>query len=173
MKNLVLGIVFVFLLTGVTSYTVTEQKDAEVFESSIHQVQYVVDGDTIEIENAVRLRLIGIDTPERDECGFTEARTFLRQMIDGQSVRIEKDISETDSYDRLLRYVYLPSDQPQAQDVLVNEVLVRAGHARTMTIAPDTRYRQLFAAAQKEAKRAGRGIWGKCNKEKEKQRATL
>jgi endonuclease YncB( thermonuclease family) len=42
-----------------------------------------------------------------------------------------------------------------------------------MTIAPDTRYRQLFAAAQKEAKRAGRGIWGKCNKEKEKQRATL
>jgi len=174
MKNWTLGFILAFLLAGgVTSYTVSEKKNPDIFESSIHQVQYVVDGDTIEIENEVRLRLIGIDTPERGECGFTEARVFLLRLVDSKHVRIEKDISESDRYDRLLRYVYLPADNPQADDVFVNEALVRAGHARIMSIAPDNRYRDLFATAQAEAKRAGRGIWGKCNKEKEKQRATL
>jgi micrococcal nuclease len=164
MKNWTLGSILAFLLAGgVTGYTVIQNRDVDIFESSIHQVQYVVDGDTIEIENEVRLRLIGMDTPERDECGFTQARVFLLQLVDGKHVRLEKDISGSDSYGRLLRYVYVPSDDPQVDDVFVNEALVRAGHARIMSIAPDNRYRYLFVAAEEEAKREGRGIWGMCD----------
>ena len=163
MQKTILGSILAFLLAGgAFGYTVIRDKEADVFESSIHEVVYVVDGDTLEIENEVRLRLIGIDTPEREECGYEEATAFLRKMVDGQHIRIEKDISGSDRYDRLLRYVYLPSDDVTDDDVLVNEAILRAGHARTLAIAPDNRYRDLFATAQEEAKKAGKGIWGNC-----------
>jgi|AntRauTorckE6833_2_1112554.scaffolds.fasta_scaffold04841_3 micrococcal nuclease len=164
MNKWTLGSILAFLLAGgATGYTVIQDRDVDIFESSIHQVQYVVDGDTLDLENEVRVRLIGIDTPERTECGYAEAREFLVELVDKQPVRIEKDISGADIYGRLLRYVYLPSDTSQADDVLVNESLLRAGHARTLAIAPDNRYRDLFASAQDEAKRAGRGMWGACD----------
>ena len=163
-KKTVLGSILAFILAGgITGYTVIQDRDVDVFETSIHQVQYVIDGDTLEIENDVRLRLIGIDTPEREECGYEEARDFLRELVDGKHIRIVKDISGSDQYGRLLRYVYLPSDSSEKDDVLVNESILRAGLAQTLSIAPDNRYRDLFATAQDEARRAGLGIWGACD----------
>lgn len=169
MSKWILGLILTFLLAGgATGYLVIEDTDTgedgdgDRFESSLHQVQYVVDGDTLDVEHDVRVRLIGIDTPERTECGYQAAREFLVQLVAGKSVRMEKDVSETDDYDRLLRYIYLPSDTSPAEDSLVNESILRAGYARTMSIPPDNRYWELFAAAQDEAKRAGRGIWSLC-----------
>ncbi len=163
MKKSVLGSIIAFLLAGgYAGYTVIQNRDVDVFETSIHQVEYVVDGDTIDIENNVRLRLIGIDSPERDECGYSESRAFLKELVDKKHIRIEKDISGSDTYERLLRYVYLPSEKSTEDDIFVNEAIVRAGHARTLAIAPDNRYRDLLATAQDEAKRAGQGMWGKC-----------
>jgi micrococcal nuclease len=169
MKNkTILGSILAFLLAGgVSGYTVIRDNDADIFESSIHQVVYVVDGDTVDIENEVRLRLIGIDTPEKSECGYSEAKDFVKALVEGKDVRLEKDISGTDRYDRLLRYVYLPADDINEDDILVNEAILRAGHARTLAIAPDNRYRDLFATAQEEAKRAGKGMWGSCAQEDE------
>lgn len=165
MKNWLLGSILVLLLMGgATGYFVIQKRDADIIESSVHQVQYVVDGDTLEIENQVRVRLIGIDTPERDECGYQEARMFLVRMVDDQSIKMEKDISDTDRYGRLLRYIYLPTDTIPAEDIMVNEALVRAGHARLLPIAPDNRHRDLFVSAQEEAKREGLGIWGMCTR---------
>ncbi|MCD5381269.1 MAG: thermonuclease family protein [Candidatus Pacebacteria bacterium] len=164
MVKSILGIIISILLAGggAAGYKVIRDNGADIFESSVHLVEYVVDGDTLEIENDIRLRLIGVDTPERDQCGFTEARLFLKEMVDGKHIRIEKDISGSDLYDRLLRYVYLPSDDVQDDDVFINEALLRAGHARTLAVAPDNRYRYLFSAAQEEAKRDKKGMWGKC-----------
>jgi len=164
MKKKILGYILTLLLAGgVAGYSVIQNRDVDIFESSVHLVEYVVDGDTLEIENDVRLRLIGIDTPERDECGYQEATDFLRNLVDGEHIRIVKDISGSDQYGRLLRYVYLPSDVSEKDDVLVNESILRAGLAQTLSIAPDNRYRDLFATAQDEAKRAGLGIWSKCD----------
>jgi micrococcal nuclease len=164
MRQSILGSILAFLMAGgVAGYSVIQNRNVDIFESSIHQVQYVVDGDTIEIENQVKLRLIGIDSPERDECGYQEAKDFLAQLLTGEHVRIEKDISGADQYGRLLRYVYLPASESAADDVLVNEALIRAGHAQTLAIAPDNRYRDLFATAQEEAKQAQKGIWGQCD----------
>lgn len=72
----------------------------------------VIDGDTIVIEGGYRVRYIGIDTPEirpREEAYAIEAWQANRQMVEGKRVRLEKDVSETDRYDRLLRYVYVAS----------------------------------------------------------------
>jgi len=117
----------------------------------------VIDGDTIVIEGGYRVRYIGIDTPEihpRLEAYGIEARQANRQMVEGKRVRLEKDVSETDRYDRLLRYVYV-------EDVFVNAELVRVGLARVISYPPDTRYQSLLEEVEEEARRAGRGIWGR------------
>jgi micrococcal nuclease len=97
-------------------------------------VTYVADGDTIVVDlNGVeeRVRYIGIDTPEvGDPCG-DEATQANRLLVNGQMVRLEKDISERDRYGRLLRYVYVG-------DVFVNAELVKDGWAVAYRYEPDT-----------------------------------
>ena len=72
--------------------------------------------------------------------------------MSGKTVRLEKDVSETDRYGRLLRYVWVG-------DLMVNAELVRQGYAQAATFPPDVKYQQKFSALQKEAQTAGRGLW--------------
>lgn len=66
----------------------------------------VIDGDTIELIGGAGVRLIGIDTPERGECGFGEASAMLRSLIAGRPVRLVPGArDDRDRYGRLLRYV--------------------------------------------------------------------
>ncbi len=174
MKNnkSIISLILAILLSGgaIGGYKVVRDNTADVFESSVHAVVKVIDGDTIDIENDVRIRLLGIDTPERGECYFKEAKIFTEELLEGKDIHIEKDISGSDRYDRLLRYVYVPSDDPMDDDVFVNEKLLRLGFARTLAVAPDNRYRDLFASAQMQARENGKGLWGACDiKEKDSQ----
>ena len=49
------------------------------------------------------MRYICIDTPEVSECYYQEAKDYNRQLVEGQIVRLEKDVSETDWYGRPAR----------------------------------------------------------------------
>lgn len=163
-KSVLAGIIATLLAGGASyGYIVIRDNQADIFESSIHEVIHVVDGDTIDIENDVRIRLLGIDAPARGECGYAESRDYLEELLKSKKIYIEKDITGADRYDRLLRYLYVPSDDIRDDDVLVQDAMLRAGWVRTLAIAPDTRYRDLFASAQEEAKRAELGIWGLCD----------
>jgi micrococcal nuclease len=124
----------------------------------------VVDGDTIDVELAgttVRVRYIGVDTAETVDprrpvgCFGQEASDFNKALVDDRQVELEKDISETDSFGRLLRYVNVGGE-------MVNEVLVREGYAQVATYPPDVKYVDRFLAAQREAREADRGLWGAC-----------
>jgi micrococcal nuclease len=121
-----------------------------------------VDGDTIRVEIAgeeFRLRYIGIDTPETVDprrpvqCFGQEASERNRQLVEGQVVGLEKDVSETDSFERLLRYVWVG-------DQMVNAALVEEGYALASTYPPDVRYAELFASLQAKARENARGLWG-------------
>lgn len=120
-------------------------------------VTQVIDGDTITIEGGYRVRYIGIDTPEvhpeLEDFGM-EAWQANRQLVEGKKVRLERDVSETDKYGRLLRYVF-------AGDIFVNGELVRQGLAQAKAYPPDTRYQDYLEQMEAEAKEAGRGIWTK------------
>jgi endonuclease YncB( thermonuclease family) len=125
-------------------------------------VTRVVDGDTIRIEIAgkeYRVRYIGIDTPETGESGSPtecfghEATERNRQLVEGTIIGLEKDVSETDAFDRLLRYVWV-------EDQMVNAALVEEGYALTSTYPPDVKYAELFASLQAQAREAGSGLWG-------------
>jgi micrococcal nuclease len=134
------------------------------------QVTKVVDGDTIDVEingEKKTVRFVGINTPETVDprrpvqCFGKEASDETKKLLTGQTVFLEKDISETDKYDRLLRYVYLP--QTDGNLLFVDDYLVREGFAQVSTYPPDVKYVERFTAAEHEAQQNNRGLWGKCN----------
>jgi micrococcal nuclease len=118
-------------------------------------VSEVVDGDTIGVTingQSYRLRYIGVDSPEPGEPLGIEAQRANTELVLGQTVLLEKDVSETDRYGRLLRYVWVG-------DMMVNAELVRIGWARAQAYPPDTRYHELFMQLEREAREAQRGLW--------------
>ena len=116
----------------------------------------VIDGDTIVIEGGYRVRYIGIDTPEIDdgEPFGIEALEANRELVEGKIVRLERDVSQTDKYGRLLRYVYVDG-------ILVNAELVRLGLAEAKAYPPDTKYQEDLEELEREAREAGWGMWAK------------
>jgi micrococcal nuclease len=127
------------------------------------QVVDVVDGDTIKVSidgQVYTVRYIGIDTPETVDPAKPvqwmgpEASAANRALVEAKTVYLEKDVSETDRYGRLLRYVYLPDG------TFVNAELVRLGYAQPSTYPPDVKYQDLFRQIEQEAREAGVGLWG-------------
>ena len=116
----------------------------------------VIDGDTLEVRLAggrvERLRLVGINTPEDGECLADEAATRLRELLHRPSVRLERDQSDRDQYDRLLRHVIVDGRS-------VGEVLVAEGLALSRAYPPDTGRQATLDAAQAQAEAAGLGLW--------------
>jgi len=68
-------------------------------------VARTIDGDTIELANGKGVRIVGIDTPERGECGYDRATAKMDHMVTGERVRLTMPGEDTDRYGRLLRYV--------------------------------------------------------------------
>jgi micrococcal nuclease len=125
-------------------------------DGNLATVTYVVDGDTIDVAiggTTYRVRYIGMDTPERGDFFFSEATEANRALVAGQQVILVKDVSETDRYGRLLRYVYLEDG------TFVNAELVRQGYAVIATFPPDVRHQELFLQLERDARAAGRGLW--------------
>jgi micrococcal nuclease len=121
----------------------------------LSKVVRIIDGDTIEIAGGIRVRYIGIDAPEvypREEAYGREASAANRELVGGRVVRLEKDVSETDRYGRLLRYVHVDG-------ILVNGEMVRRGWARSAAYPPDTRYQRILDDLENEAREGSRGMW--------------
>lgn len=123
----------------------------------------VTDGDTIKVSasgTVQTVRLILIDTPEvfgGEECFGRAASDFTKQLLPaGAPVMLEKDVSETDRFDRLLRYVWL------ADGRMANEVIVADGYATLSTFPPDLKYLDRIRVAERQAREAGRGLWSAC-----------
>ena len=137
----------------------------------------VADGDTITVEldgERSSVRLIGIDTPETfvtrtgyKECYGAEASAFAKETLTpGTVVYLERDITDTDRYDRLLRYVWVDAGSvgagPAGTAAMFNELLVADGYAIPYPYAPDNREQPRFVAAAEVASAEGIGIWCSC-----------
>jgi micrococcal nuclease len=138
-------------------------------QPGLYSIDHFVDGDTIVVDmNGTKetIRFIGIDTPETHkpntpvQCYGPAAAAHTQNVIKaaGSKVRLVADSLSTnrDRYGRLLRYVYLPDGTD------VNELNVREGYAFYYPYFPFSKKSQ-FAAAEKSAMDAGKGLWGNCH----------
>lgn len=134
-------------------------------------VVHVYDGDTIQAvmqepndvvttSNPIRIRLIGVDTPEgtpAPECWADEARTHLAQLLpEGATVWAAPDTETWDDYDRRLFNLWTDDGR------FVNLELVAAGDAAAIRVWPNVEFFDLLTAAQADAEASGTGRWGAC-----------
>lgn len=132
------------------------------------KVTRVIDGDTIEIVNGQKVRYIGIDTPELYnpqkpvQCFAQAAYEKNKELIEGKLVTLEKDVSETDRYGRLLRYVFLQNPDATSEALFANQYLVSKGYAYVATFPPDVKYSDIFLSEQKNAMNMKKGLWSSC-----------
>jgi hypothetical protein len=104
-----------------------------------------------------------MDTPETKDPNESiqwmgpQATAANDALVAGETVYLEKDVSETDQFDRLLRYVWLTNG---ATWTLVNLELVRQGVAIAKSYPPDTKYDDVYLAAQTVAQGSALGLWG-------------
>jgi micrococcal nuclease len=134
----------------------------------------VVDGDTIHVavagEKNRTVRLIGVDTPETVHPNKPvqfygkEASAFTKKTLENQTVWLEYDAAPLDRYNRHLAYVWLTKPETGEDAIrrgMFNAQLLLQGYGKVMTIQPNSKYSDLFAKFQQEARTQKRGLWGK------------
>lgn len=115
----------------------------------------VVDGDTIQVQmngQSFAVRYIGIDTPETGQANYLPATQENEALVSAKAVTMVKDVSETDRYGRLLRYVIVG-------DTFVNYELVALGLATSFRYPPDTSCADQLDGAQSQAQAQNIGLW--------------
>ena len=133
--------------------------DSGTFEDVL--VVRVIDGDTVELENGERVRYLGIDTPETVhpdkpvECYGPEASERNKLLVEGKRVRLLRDGPDRDSYDRLLRYVFVGG-------TFVNGDLVWGGYAYARSYGDVPLLYQTLVQLERSAREGGRGLWKVC-----------
>ncbi|MCQ3936830.1 MAG: nuclease [Chloroflexi bacterium] len=125
-------------------------------EVEVAKVVEVVDGDTIKVyfdEKVFSVRYIGIDTPEiSGQFYSSEAKAKNSELVLQKEVMLIKDISETDQYGRLLRYIIV-------DNTFVNYELVEKGYAKAIAYPPDIACEESLRMAESSAKNSSIGIW--------------
>ncbi len=133
------------------------------------RVVKIIDGDTIDIElpaglsvsGIVRIRLGGIDAPERGAAYSKKAREKVAELTAGGTVTLEFDKFLHDGkYGRLIAYVFpLIEGGVRSERRMLNAELVRAGLAQVSIYEENEKYARELVAAQREARAAKVGIW--------------
>lgn len=172
MKTLRISAVFLvltgLLIVGIV-YAASVSRQAPVYPSHdftggpTYSVQRVIDGDTVILNmdrKSVRVRLIGVDTPETVhpskpvQAYGKEASNFLTNLLKGEKVYVEsKPDEKTDEYGRALFYLYRAPD-----GLFVNLEIVRQGYGHAYTHFP-FKHMELFRYYEREARKAARGLW--------------
>ena len=133
---------------------------ASVWDGDTLRATVQAPNDVIASTDEVRVRLVGIDTPELgdpSECGAEDARTHLATLAaEGSTIWAAFDVDPQDRYERYLLYLWTPDGR------FINHELVAAGDAEAMTIEPNDAYAELFTATEAAARAAGTGQWGVC-----------
>ncbi|HEX2416102.1 MAG TPA: thermonuclease family protein [Thermoleophilaceae bacterium] len=154
-----LGVLLLGLALAGCSDPLSEGGSAGSERSASARVTRHTDGDTLWLSGIGKVRLIGVDTPEvfgEDECFGRQASAYVERTAPlGTRVRYRLGVEARDRYGRALAYVWLQSGG------FLNRLLLARGYAQPLTIPPNVEYADLFARAARNAREAGRGLWGR------------
>jgi endonuclease YncB( thermonuclease family) len=123
----------------------------------IGTVTGITDGDTIEVlldGSSVDVRLLGINSPEISECWGEESMVELGNLIVDKNVLLVEGATDVDPFGRLLRYVYLETDE---RVTFINAALIESGHA--IGLHDGSEFEISFKEIEARAFQSGRGMW--------------
>jgi micrococcal nuclease len=148
-------VIFIAIIILFSIYFIFEKfSETKFLKQTKVTVAKVIDGDTIELANGKKVRLLGIDAPEQGQYYYEEAKEKLSKLVEGKEVVLESDVSNADKNGRLLRYVFVDG-------LFVNLELVKSGFANAYIVSPDVKYSNQFLEAEEIARKNGVGIWKK------------
>lgn len=176
MHRLILAIFLALTLTSCQGIPKENKNEFSKEERQIYQkakVKYAVDGDTIWVDidgKDEKIRFVGVNTPEIAKDGkpaefmADEAKDFTNSILKNKEIYLERDISDRDKYDRLLRYIWLeePAKNPSLSDIeknTLNGILVKEGYAYANYYKPDIKYQDYLKELEKSAQDNKKGIW--------------
>ena len=140
-------IAILIITTGVFYYNITD----ETSEIETHLVSRIIDGDTLELDNGQKIRLLGINAPESSMSFSEEATEFLKNAIQNKSVKIES--YGTDKYGRTLAYIFI-------NDKNINKEILEKGLGTLYYYEHDKHYEEL-KRAEEFARINKKGLWKK------------
>lgn len=140
-------IIILFLTSTILYYNLTEPSTT----LQTAQVTRIVDGDTLKTDDGQTLRLLGINTPEKNQPYYQEAKQFLVTLIQNKTIRIESH--GTGKYSRTLSYIFLNNQN-------INTQLLNNGLATLYYYDKDSHYDEL-KRAEEFARLNQLGIWKK------------
>lgn len=145
---LYLLIISLFISSGILTKEITSRV---IVTRETTNLTRVIDGDTIETSIG-KVRLLGINTPEKNTAYSEQAKAFLKNF-EGKQIQIEKTSEDKDKYGRYLRYVYYDS-------LFINQEILKRGLAHLYVYTTDKNTRTL-EKAEKAAQENELGIWEK------------
>ncbi|MFH0837415.1 MAG: thermonuclease family protein [Candidatus Aenigmatarchaeota archaeon] len=183
MKKIWFAIALIAVILIVQGITITGQYlDKQTLLEPLKEKQgpfivtRIIDGDTLVLNTTEKVRLNGINTPETQECYYEEAKERLIELVLNKEVMLERDITDIDVYDRLLRYIYIYDNYSLKADgylyhnfsenqksysydkysekqnsysdmIMVNLILVKEGYAKVYDkYKEDTKYYDILKA---------------------------
>lgn len=172
---LALGLIYVSQHINLENLNNTDLKEPIDTQESVFKdftkahVSRIIDGDTIEVvinSKKYKVRLIGVDSPEytsKIEYYGKESTEYTNSILINQEIYLEKDVSETDRYGRLLRYVWLDIPLDYSIDEIklkmFNGMLINNGYASQATYPPDIKYSNEFKKLSSIARENNKGLW--------------
>ena len=147
-RRLFVFILIIFLL-GVISVNWDNWFTAKViYEKEEVFIEKVIDGDTFESDIG-RIRLLGINTPERGKKYYDEAKNFLKEF-ENETVEVVRDREDSDRYGRKLRYIFY-------DERFLNVEILQEGLA-TSFLVEDLKYEDKLKSAEEFARKRGRNL---------------
>ncbi len=181
MKRFLQILLLIALVGAYLYFTEPVPQEPGAMSADIHTVQWVSDGDTFVLSDGRRVRLIGIDTPEKHESDKLyrdaertghdvrtiqrlgrQASDYAKRLVQGQRVRLQYDpanaaTNNKDQHGRTLAYVHVV-DTDGTPQYMVNFRMVEDGYAYAYTRFPMA-FPDEFRQREREARNAHRGLW--------------
>lgn len=140
-ENLIILIILIIVFLITISIYLFFSTNIEQTQISNSTVTRIIDGDTFELSSGEIIRLLCINTPEKNNNGYEEAKIFLSNLILGKQVILEKGNQDKDKYGRLLRFAYLKPEQNEClepenndQNILESRVCFSIGEDKNILV---------------------------------------
>ena len=136
-RKVIMGIAITILVLIVifSGYFILSNPGPDAIEPTGTYVIRVIDGDTVEFNTGKIVRLLCVDTPEKGEEGYLEAKEYLEAiLLDKSPKMVQSEYGAIDQYGRALKYLYLGK-------ILINQLIIDEGHSELYLYGNETCYR--------------------------------